>query len=58
MTQKVSRPGKTAKDRANGAFARNATNKRLRADWSNDKNASAGNFPKETCNGKRNRYLK
>lgn len=54
------RKGKTARDRARGAFERNAANKRMRADyqqdWLSKGNKSGKAFPKDTCNGKRNRY--
>mgnify|MGYP003482096336 CR=1 FL=1 len=56
--QKIMRPGKTAKDRKRGAVSTNAENKQKRADWSNDSNRSNANFPKDTCNGKKNRYTK
>ena len=49
--------GKTAKDRASGAMARNASNKDTRASWCNDSKRSADNFPYSTCNGKRNRTV-
>ena len=54
------RPGKTKRDRANSAHARNASNKETRAMWQNDSKATnaANSFPYGTCNGKRNRALK
>lgn len=51
------RVGKTAKDKASGAAARNASNKVTRASWMNDSKRSAANFPYNTCNGKRNRTV-
>lgn len=53
------RTGKTAKDRAKGAFAKNAENKALRAVWRNISTGSRSNanFPRHTCNGKRNRFF-
>ena len=53
------RTGKTAKDRANGAFAKNAANKTERANWRNTSTGSRSNvnFPRHTCNGKRNRFF-
>lgn len=54
------RPGKTKRDRANNAQARNASNKEQRASWQNDSKATnaSNSFPYGTCNGKRNRALK
>jgi hypothetical protein len=54
------RIGKTKRDRANNAHARNASNKEARATWQNDSKATnaANSFPYGTCNGKRNRALK
>ncbi len=54
------RPGKTKRDRANNAHARNSSNKETRAAWQNDSKATnaANSFPYGTCNGKRNRALK
>ncbi|MNK09884.1 hypothetical protein D3C87_278700 [compost metagenome] len=49
--------GKTAKDRASGALARNTSNKDTRAGWMNDSKRSASTFPYSTCNGKRNRTV-
>ena len=53
------RTGKTAKDKANGAFAKNAENKALRAAWRNTSTGSRSNanFPRHTCNGKKNRFF-
>ena len=53
------RSGKTAKDRVNGAFAKNAANKDERANWGNMSTGSRSNanFPRHTCNGKRNRFF-
>ncbi len=51
------RTGKTLRDRASGASARNGVNKALRAEWRNDKDATNLNFPRHTCNGKRNRSI-
>lgn len=48
------RHGKTRKDRASGAMARNAENKYSRAAWQGDTKGSP--FPVSTCNGQRNRY--
>ena len=56
--QRRIRTGKTKKDRESGATARNIMNKRLRADWYDDNKSTAGSFPRQTCNGKKNRYLK
>lgn len=49
-------PGKTEKDRANGAKQKNAQNKDTRAMWQTDSKRSKDNFPRATCNGKKNRY--
>jgi hypothetical protein len=53
------RTGKTAKDRVMGAFAKNAANKAERANWRNQSTGSRlnTNFPRHTCNGKRNRFF-
>lgn len=42
----VRKPGKTQKDRANNAQARNAANKAARASWQQDSRASNATFPK------------
>jgi hypothetical protein len=42
----VRNPGKTAKDRANSAQARNAANKAARASWQQDSRATNASFPK------------
>lgn len=47
------RVGKTAKDRASGQASRNEANKKARAAWQQDNNASKV-FPKTACNGKKN----
>lgn len=52
---RIRRPGKTAKDRASGASARNESNKRARAAYQQDA-AKGAAFPKTTCNGKRNHH--
>jgi len=51
------RVGKTAKDRANGAMRRNLENKSSRVSWQHDNKASTGNFPFNSCNGKKNRTV-
>jgi len=56
--EKRIRTGKTQKDRESGAFVRNAENKAKRATWSQSSTSTNANFPRETCNGKRNRYFK
>lgn len=56
--QKRIRTGKTAKDRASGATARNYSNKRERAEWGNNSSSTNSTFPRHTCNGRRNRSLK
>ena len=56
--QRRVRHGKTDRDRKSGAIARNYSNKRERAEWSRSSTATVGNFPKHTCNGKRNRFHK
>ena len=53
----VARPGKTAKDKASGAALRRAANRAKREAWYADRNRSDKNFPVETCNGKKNRFL-
>ncbi len=47
------RKGKTAKDRASGASARNEGNKSARVAWQHDNKAS---FPIVSCNGKKNKH--
>lgn len=60
----IKHPGKTKRDRANNAQARNASNKAARASWQNETNPTnnggntSKNFPYHTTNGKRNRALK
>lgn len=56
----VRKPGKTAKDAANGAKARNVANKEERAIWSRLDNQERDNrnFPLSTCNGKKACALK
>ncbi len=49
--------GKTERRRLNGAFARNVSNKAKRVSWQHDPNATNGNFPRDTCNGKMNRSV-
>jgi hypothetical protein len=55
--QKRIRSGKTARDRADGAFKRNADNKAIRAAWQKDSNKNAA-FPAHTCNGQATRALR
>lgn len=50
------RIGKTRKDRANGAAAKNQQNKDMRVSWQGDSKRDGKNFPYSACNGKRNRY--
>jgi hypothetical protein len=54
--EKRIRTGKTARDRANGAFKRNADNKQQREAWQKDTNKAA-KFPAHTCNGQATRAL-
>ena len=56
--QKRIRTGKTQKDREGNLFERNTQNKLKRAAWDQASNSTNANFPRETCNGRRNRYLK
>ena len=49
------RRGKTTRDHANGAAARNASNKTVRADFLKQSDADPKSFPSFTCNGHRNR---
>jgi len=53
----IMRPGKTARDKANGKPARNQANKAERTAWMKSKTLGEP-FPKHTCNGKRNRLVK
>jgi hypothetical protein len=46
---------KTARDRANGALAQNKANVARRAEW---QKGEIDEFPRETCNGKKNRLLR
>ena len=50
------RKGKTERKRANGATARNADNKAKRVAWQHGNGETNKTFPRETCNGKKNRY--
>jgi hypothetical protein len=51
------KPGKTERDRKNGAFQRNAENKAARAAWQADSNKKAV-FPLYTCNGKKSQSIR
>jgi hypothetical protein len=51
------RVGKTARDNANGAKRRNYENKQSRVSWQHDGKRNTGNFPYNSCNGKRNRTV-
>lgn len=55
----VARPGKTAQDKASGAVARRLANRAKRDAWRRQHNQVRDNknFPVETCNGKKNRFL-
>ena len=55
--EKRIRKGKTLKDRQSGATARRYDNQRARTDWIQDSNATNSSFPRETCNGRRNRSI-
>jgi hypothetical protein len=52
---KVMREGKTAKDKKSGAWQNRLENGAKRASWSRGELKA---FPKECCNGKRNRLNK
>lgn len=51
------RVGKTRRDAENNAKKRNYENKQSRTSWQHDSKASTGNFPYNSCNGKRNRTV-
>ena len=53
------RTGKTARDKATGRVTKNETNKAERAAWRNTATGSRSNanFPRHTCNGKKNRFF-
>lgn len=51
------RNGKTAKDRANKATERRLANQAARREWQNDNRSTNANFPYDSCNGKKNRYV-
>lgn len=58
---KVRRPGKTAKDKKSGAWERRFVNASKRVEWQKANTKSAAmrhnaSFPREACNGKKNRY--
>jgi hypothetical protein len=53
MNTKVMRAGKTEKDHRTGAWANRFENQAKRVSW--QKGDLKTGFPKETCNGKRNR---
>jgi len=53
--QAIRKSGKTSRDRASGAFSRNASNKASRASWEGDVKATNDRFPASTCNGSKNR---
>jgi hypothetical protein len=50
------RRGKTRKDAANGAKAKNQQNRDTRAMWQGDSKRTTSNFPFSACNGHRNVY--
>ncbi len=50
------RVGKTAKQRKSGKLERNASNRSTRSDWCQDSRASNSTFPRQTCNGRKNRF--
>jgi hypothetical protein len=51
----IMRHGKTQRDRENGCAARNAANKAARTAWMRKE---VDEFPRHTCNGKRNRLVR
>lgn len=56
--ERVRNPGKTKRNRDNGAATRNAANKAERAAYDRDGSAKASSFPWHTCNGKRTQALR
>ena len=61
MATSTVRKGQTARDRMTNKSSRNKANVSARADWQNGNGLPTGqkthndNFPKDTCNGKKNR---
>ena len=54
--QSIRKQGKTTRDRASGAFSRNASNKASRASWENETSGHTNEkFPSHTCAGQKNR---
>jgi hypothetical protein len=51
------RLGKTKRDHKTGAWAVRFTNRDSRMSWQHDRNATTGNFPYSSCNGKKNRTV-
>ena len=60
VVPKISRPGKTARDRANGNQARTRSNRAVLGAWhklsNSDKSTTA--FPSHVCNGRKTRALR
>lgn len=52
------RVGKTARDRASGAWGNRFTNRAARVSWQKERDSTNATFPRDSCNGKKNRYLK
>jgi len=52
----VDRKGKTAKDKKTGAWSNRFDNRKMRDNWGNDSKSTNNTFPREACNGKKNRY--
>lgn len=53
MPDKIMRKGKTARDHKTGAWSNRVENQAKRVAW--QKGDLKGGFPRETCNGKKNR---
>jgi hypothetical protein len=50
------RIGKTEKERKSGVHGNRFANRAKRVAWGKDNNATNSGFPRDACNGKRNRY--
>ena len=49
------RKGKTVRDHTTGAWDNRFKNREARVAWQHDSHSTNKDFPKESCNGKKNR---
>lgn len=58
MSDKIFRPGKTAREHASGVHGNRYTNRKARESWQQDGRSTNANFPLDSCNGKKSQSLK